>query len=97
MSGTNAKEVLARHVDTGEPVERIVSDLGLRQITDTAALVAAIEQVLAANEAAVADVRAGKPQAVGFLVGQVMKATRGQANAGMVQGLVRERLERGGS
>ncbi|HVA84930.1 MAG TPA: Asp-tRNA(Asn)/Glu-tRNA(Gln) amidotransferase subunit GatB, partial [Candidatus Saccharimonadales bacterium] len=97
ISGTNAKEVLARHVDTGESVERIVSDLGLRQISDTGALVAAIDEVLAANQAAVSDYHAGKQQAVGFLVGQVMKATRGQANAGMVQGLVRERLERGGS
>ena len=97
ISGTNAKEVLARHVDTGEPVERIVSDLGLSQISDTGALVEAIDAVLEANQAAVSDYRAGKQQAVGFLVGQVMKATRGQANAGMVQGLVRERLERGGS
>jgi aspartyl-tRNA(Asn)/glutamyl-tRNA(Gln) amidotransferase subunit B len=97
ISGTNAKEVLARHVDTGEPVERIVSDLGLSQISDTGALVEAIDEVLAANQAAVSDYRAGKQQAVGFLVGQVMKATRGQANAGIVQGLVRERLERGGS
>jgi aspartyl-tRNA(Asn)/glutamyl-tRNA(Gln) amidotransferase subunit B len=48
--------------------------------------------VLAANPAAVADVRTGKPQAVGFLVGQVMKATKGQANAALVQATVRERL-----
>ena len=47
-----------------------------------------------ANPAAVADYRAGKVQAVGFLVGQVMKATRGQANAAVVQAAVRERLDR---
>ena len=46
-----------------------------------------------ANPAAVADYRAGKAQAVGFLVGQVMKATGGQANAAMVQAAVRERLD----
>ena len=53
-----------------------------------------MDEVLAANPAAVADYRAGKVQAVGFLVGQVMKATRGQANAALVQAAVRERLER---
>ena len=51
---------------------------------------------IAANPAAVADYRAGKAQAVGFLVGQVMKATRGQANAALVQATVRARLERTG-
>jgi aspartyl-tRNA(Asn)/glutamyl-tRNA(Gln) amidotransferase subunit B len=96
LSGTNAKEVFARHVQTGEPVERIVSDFDLSQISDEGALMAAIDAVLAANEGAVSDYRTGKPQAVGFLVGQVMKATRGQANAAMVQRLIHERLENGG-
>jgi aspartyl-tRNA(Asn)/glutamyl-tRNA(Gln) amidotransferase subunit B len=96
LSGTNAKEVFARHVETGEPVERIVSDFGLSQISDEGALMAAIDAVLAANETAVSDYRTGKPQAVGFLVGQVMKATRGQANAAMVQRLIHQRLENGG-
>jgi aspartyl-tRNA(Asn)/glutamyl-tRNA(Gln) amidotransferase subunit B len=49
--------------------------------------------VLAANPAAVADYRAGKAAAAGFLVGQVMKATRGQANATLVQTALRERLD----
>ena len=56
----------------------------------------AVDAALAANPAAVADYRAGKAQAVGFLVGQVMKATRGQANAAMVQDALRRRLERRG-
>ncbi len=93
ISGTNAKEVFARHVESGRPVELIVADLGISQISDTAALAAAIDRVFAANPAAVADYRSGKPQAIGFLVGQVMKETRGQANAALVQRLVRERLE----
>ena len=67
---------------------------GLRQISDAGALGAAIDDVLAANPAAVADYRAGKGQAIGFLVGQVMKATRGQANAALVQAALRERLDR---
>ena len=51
-----------------------------------------VDEILAANPAAVADVRAGKPQAIGFLVGQVMKATRGQANAEVVGAAIRDRI-----
>jgi aspartyl-tRNA(Asn)/glutamyl-tRNA(Gln) amidotransferase subunit B len=94
ISGTNAKEVFAEHFSSGAAVTAIVESRGFRQISDAGALGAAIEQVLAANPAAVADYRAGKGAAVGFLVGQVMKATRGQANAAMVQAALRERLER---
>ena len=70
---------------TGETAAAIVADRGFAQISDAGALDTAIDEVFAANPAAVADYRAGKPQAVGFLVGQVMKATRGQANAALVQ------------
>jgi aspartyl-tRNA(Asn)/glutamyl-tRNA(Gln) amidotransferase subunit B len=92
LSMTNAKQVFERHATTGEPVATIVDDLGLRQIDDRDALAAVIDTVLAANPGAVADIRAGKAQATGFIVGQVMKATRGQAQASTVQALVRERL-----
>ena len=94
ISGTNAKEVLAEHFASGAGAASIVEARGFRQISDAAALGAAIEQVLAANPGAVADYRAGRSAAVGFLVGQVMKATRGQANASMVQTALRERLDR---
>jgi aspartyl-tRNA(Asn)/glutamyl-tRNA(Gln) amidotransferase subunit B len=75
-------------------VASIVEARGFHQISDTGALDTAIEDVLAANPAAVADYRAGRAVAAGFLVGQVMKATRGQANAAMVQKALRERLDR---
>ena len=94
ISRANAKEVFGAHADTGETAAAIIAARGFRQITDTDAVGAAVDDVIAANPAAVADYRAGKVQAVGFLVGQVMKATRGQANAGLVQAAVRERLER---
>ena len=81
LSGSNGKQVFERHFGTGEPAAAIVAELGLRQITDSSALAEVIERVLAANPAAVADVRAGKPQAIKFLVGQVMRETRGQAKA----------------
>ena len=78
---------------SGEAAAAIIAARGFRQISDSGALAAAVDEVLAANPAAVADYRAGKAQAVGFLVGQVMKATRGQANAALVQAAVRERLD----
>jgi aspartyl-tRNA(Asn)/glutamyl-tRNA(Gln) amidotransferase subunit B len=88
--------VLALHAATGEPASALIAAKGFRQISDTGAVAAAVEEALAANPQAVADYRAGKQQAVGFIVGQVMKATRGQANAALVQAAVRQRLERGG-
>jgi aspartyl-tRNA(Asn)/glutamyl-tRNA(Gln) amidotransferase subunit B len=96
ISGTNAKEVFAEHLATGRPTDAIVEARGFSQISDAGALTAVVDEVLAGNPAAVADYRAGKAQAVGFLVGQVMKATRGQANAALVQAALRERLEAGG-
>jgi aspartyl-tRNA(Asn)/glutamyl-tRNA(Gln) amidotransferase subunit B len=93
ISGTNAKDVLLRLGRTGRPVADIVAEAGFRQISDAGALQAAVEEVVAENPAAVADIRAGEKKAVGFLTGQVMKKTRGQANAGLVQRLIRESLE----
>jgi aspartyl-tRNA(Asn)/glutamyl-tRNA(Gln) amidotransferase subunit B len=94
LSGTNAKEVFAAHAASGDPVAEIVEAKGFRQISDEGALGAVVDEVIAANPGAVADFHAGKP-VIGFFVGQVMKATRGQANAAVVQTAVRERLERG--
>jgi aspartyl-tRNA(Asn)/glutamyl-tRNA(Gln) amidotransferase subunit B len=94
ISGTNAKQVFAEHFSSGSPVASIVEARGLHQISDAGALGAAVEKVLAENPAAVADYRSGRGAAVGFLVGQVMKATRGQANAAMVQSALRERLDK---
>jgi aspartyl-tRNA(Asn)/glutamyl-tRNA(Gln) amidotransferase subunit B len=94
ISGTNAKQVFAEHFSSGATVAAVVEVRGFRQISDVGALGAAIERALADNPAAVADYRAGKDAAIGFLVGQIMKATRGQANAAMVQTALRERLER---
>jgi aspartyl-tRNA(Asn)/glutamyl-tRNA(Gln) amidotransferase subunit B len=95
LNRTSARQVFEAHVETGEGIEAIVGRLGLRQISDSGALGAIVDEVLAANPAAVADVRAGKAQAIGFLVGQVMKATRGQANAAVAQAALRERLGMG--
>src|SRR5262249_34596171 len=94
LSSQNAEQVYEEHLRSGESVDAIVGRLGLRQISDDTALAVVVTRVLDANPAAVADVRAGKAQAIGFLTGQVMKETRGQANAGKVGELLRAELER---
>ena len=93
ISRAQGREVLEAHVASGDATAAIIAARGFRQISDSGAVMAAVDDALAANPAAVADYHAGKPQAVGFLVGQVMKTTRGQANAALVQAAVRERLE----
>ena len=92
VSRSNGKEVLEAHAGGGGSVAAIIAARGFRQISDEGAVGAAVDEVLAANPGAVADFHAGKAQAVGFLVGQVMKATRGQANAAVVQAAIRARL-----
>ena len=92
INRTSALEVLEEHATSSEAVAAIVERLGLSQISDTDALGRIVDEVIAANADAVADVRAGKGQAIGFLVGQVMKATRGQANAAVAQAALRTRL-----
>ena len=93
ISRSNAKEVFEAHATDGRPIAAIVEERGFRQISDAEVVGKAVDDVIAANPTAVADYRAGKVQAVGFLVGQVMKATRGQANAAVVQAALRERLD----
>jgi aspartyl-tRNA(Asn)/glutamyl-tRNA(Gln) amidotransferase subunit B len=93
ISRANAREVLELHVASGDTTRQIVDARGFQQISDAGALGTTVDEVIAANPAAVADYRAGKVEVVGFLVGQVMKATRGQANAALAQAAVRERLD----
>ncbi len=92
LSRVNAKQVVALHIASGRPAADLIAEHGFAQISDAGALAAVVDAVLGANPAAVADYRAGKAQAAGFLVGQAMKATRGQANAALVQAALRERL-----
>ena len=72
----------------------IVKEKGLAQISDESAIIGIIEEVLAQNPAAVEDFRAGKEKAMGFLTGQAMRASRGKANPGVIQKLLREALEK---
>jgi aspartyl-tRNA(Asn)/glutamyl-tRNA(Gln) amidotransferase subunit B len=95
LSRANAKEVLAEHLASGDGVAAIVEQRGFRQISDAGSLAPIVDEVIAGNPRAVADYRAGKP-VLGFFVGQVMKATRGQANAALAEETIRERLDGAG-
>ena len=95
VSGSTAKDVFERMWETGRSARTIVDEEKLSQIGDAEALGALVDETLAAQPDAVARYRAGKTGALGFLVGQVMRATRGQANPQVVNALFRERLERG--
>ncbi|MDL2335563.1 MAG: Asp-tRNA(Asn)/Glu-tRNA(Gln) amidotransferase GatCAB subunit B, partial [Chloroflexota bacterium] len=92
ISSQSAEDVYAEHLHSGGSVASIVAAKGLRQMNDSSELVAVVDKVIAANPAAVADIRSGKDQALKFLTGQVMKETRGQANAAVVAQVLGERL-----
>jgi aspartyl-tRNA(Asn)/glutamyl-tRNA(Gln) amidotransferase subunit B len=92
ISGKMAKEVFEAMFYTGKEPEEIIKEKGLVQISDEDTLAAVIDEIIANNPKVVEDFKNGKEKAAGFLVGQVMKATRGQANPGMVNKILRERL-----
>jgi aspartyl-tRNA(Asn)/glutamyl-tRNA(Gln) amidotransferase subunit B len=91
ISGKIAKDVFAIMLETGQNPSRIVAERGLRQVTDTGAIEAAIEAVIAANPAKVEEVKA-KPKMLGWFVGQVMAKTQGKANPQAVNDLLKSRL-----
>jgi aspartyl-tRNA(Asn)/glutamyl-tRNA(Gln) amidotransferase subunit B len=92
ISGKIAKDVLDAMLETGKDADRIIEEKGYRQITDTAAIDGIIRQVMDEHPAQVAQYRAGKDKLIGFFVGQVMKATRGQASPGLVNQRLKELL-----
>jgi len=92
ISGTGAKQALEEAVTTGDAIADIVKRQGLTQVSDTGALAEIADRVLAANPDAVAQFRGGKENVIGFLVGQVMKESRGSANPKLAQQVLRERL-----
>jgi aspartyl-tRNA(Asn)/glutamyl-tRNA(Gln) amidotransferase subunit B len=93
ITGPIAKGVFEKMYDSGTPAGTIVAAEGLARIDDEAAVEAAVREVIAKNADAVAQYRAGKTQTFGFLVGQVMKATRGKANPELVNALMRRLLD----
>jgi aspartyl-tRNA(Asn)/glutamyl-tRNA(Gln) amidotransferase subunit B len=87
-----AKDVFKELVEKGGDPERIVKDKGWVQISDEGELAKIVAQVVEANPQSVTDFKNGKDRALGYLVGQVMKATRGKANPQMVNRLIREQI-----
>jgi aspartyl-tRNA(Asn)/glutamyl-tRNA(Gln) amidotransferase subunit B len=92
ISGKQAKEVFAAMFAGGESAGEVIERLGLKQISDTGALAKIVDEVLAANPKQVEQYRGGKTGVLAFFVGQAMKASRGQANPGAVNQLLKERL-----
>ncbi len=92
INGKTAKDVFVMMTESGEDPEKIVEEKGLRQVTDTSAIEAVIDEVIAANPENTAAYRAGKTALMGWFVGQVMKASKGKANPGMVNKLLATRL-----
>jgi len=93
LSGRLAKDVFALMVETGKPPAVLVAEKGLKQVTDTGAIDAAIQAVFAANPDKVAEVKAGKDKLIGWFVGQVMKSTGGKANPAMLNELLAKKFK----
>ena len=93
ISGRIAKDVFAEMVETGGNATTIIEEKGLKQVSDTGAIEAMIDDVLATNQDKVDEYRGGKDKLFGFFVGQVMKASKGQANPGMVNQLLKSKLD----
>lgn len=91
ISSKQAKELVDDLMNGRDP-EETARARGLQQVSDTGAIAAMVQEVLAANPQAAADYKNGKDRALGFLVGQVMKKSKGQANPGLVSKLVKEKL-----
>ena len=92
INGKIAKEVFEAMVETGKDPAAIVDEKGLRQVTDTWAIDAAVDKILAANPDKVAEYRSGKDKLFGFFVGQTMKAMAGKGNPALVNEVLKRRL-----
>jgi aspartyl-tRNA(Asn)/glutamyl-tRNA(Gln) amidotransferase subunit B len=92
ISGKIAKEVFEGMWSSGRSADAIIEEKGLRQITDTAAIEKAIDDVMAKNPGQLAEYRAGKDKLFGFFVGQVMKATQGKANPAQLNESLKKKL-----
>jgi aspartyl-tRNA(Asn)/glutamyl-tRNA(Gln) amidotransferase subunit B len=95
LSSTNAKALIVAVLQTGvlpEDIEHYATEKGYIQVSDEGEVAAIVTQVLADNEKAAQDVKNGEMKAIGFLVGQVMKQSKGKANPSMAQKLIKEQL-----
>lgn len=93
ISGKIAKDVLVEMIASGKTSGEIIKEKGLAQIGDETEIAKIVDKIFSENSAVVASIKAGKGQALGFLVGQVMKETRGQANPSIVSRIINEKLK----
>lgn len=93
ISGKIAKTVLQQMFSSGDMPDKVVENEGLAQISDESKVEGIVEQVVNENPDAVEDYRGGKKKAIGFLVGQVMRLTKGKANPQLVNKMLREKLQ----
>ncbi len=92
ISGKMGKDILAEMFSTAKSAQAIMAERGLEQINDPGQIGAAAREIIAANPKQVAQYRSGKTATLGWFVGQVMKATRGQANPQLVQDILKKEL-----
>jgi len=92
INGRIAKDVFEAMVETGKAPGAIVEERGLRQVTDSGAIEAAVATVLAANPDKVAEYKSGKDKLFGFFVGQIMKATGGKGNPALINEILKQKL-----
>ena len=93
ISGKIAKEVFVEMAVSGKDAGRVIEEKGLSQIADSGAIAAMVDEVISENPASVVDFRNGKEKAIGYLMGQIMKKTRGKANPQIAMELLRSKLE----
>ncbi|MDG0791893.1 Asp-tRNA(Asn)/Glu-tRNA(Gln) amidotransferase subunit GatB [Cohnella ginsengisoli] len=93
ISSKIAKTVFKAMLESGKLPQQIVEEQGLVQISDEGAILTIVDRIVEANPQSVEDFRGGKDKAIGFLVGQIMKETKGKANPGLVNKLLMDRLK----
>jgi aspartyl-tRNA(Asn)/glutamyl-tRNA(Gln) amidotransferase subunit B len=93
ISGKMAKTLFDEMMDTGKRPEDIVKEKGLKQVTDISEIEKMVDLVIANNPESVADYKNGREKALGFLVGQVMKESRGKANPQLVNDILRGKMQ----
>ena len=93
ISGSAAKKVFAEAIQNDKSINAIIDDLGLKQVSDSSELESVVDDVLKNSPDEVASYKAGKTKVIGFLVGQVMKASKGKANPSMVNQILKQRLD----
>lgn len=93
ISNAGGKKVFSVIVETDKPIDEIIEEQGLAQVSDASALEKIADEVIADNEKSVTDYKNGKTNALGYLVGQCMKASKGKANPGMMKEIILKKLD----